>query len=238
MATFVLIHGAWHGGWCWRKVVPFLEQAGHTVIAPDLPSHGDDPTPAAEVTLQSYVDRVCEVLDAQEEPVVLVGHSMGGAVITQTAEARPDKIAALVYLTAFLLPNGGANIDIAGRDPSRPLPQNTVVAPDGKTTTVRREALKEIFYQDCSDEDVAYAADHLVPQSAEPRTAKMRTTPENFGRVRRVYIECTLDNALLPEAQKEMHTALPCERVISMEAGHSPFFSQPEALARHLMSII
>ena len=81
MATFVLIHGAWHGGWCWRKVVPHLEAAGHTVIAPDLPSHGDDPTPAAEVTLDDYVRRVCEILDAQDEPVVLVGHSMGGLLV-------------------------------------------------------------------------------------------------------------------------------------------------------------
>lgn len=74
MTTFVLIHGAWHGGWCWDKVVPLLEQAGHVAVAPDLPSHGADRTPVAEVTLDAYVARVCEILDAQPEPVVLLGH--------------------------------------------------------------------------------------------------------------------------------------------------------------------
>jgi pimeloyl-ACP methyl ester carboxylesterase len=81
MNTFVLIHGGCHGAWCWYKIIPRLEQLGHRVIAPDLPSHGRDKTPVSTVTLQSYVDAVCAILDAQREPVVLVGHSMGGGII-------------------------------------------------------------------------------------------------------------------------------------------------------------
>src|SRR5690242_4856292 len=106
MATFVMAHGAWHGGWCWTKVVPLLERAGHAAIAPDLPGHGADTTPAREVTLQAYTDRVCQVALAQAEPVVLVGHSMGGLVISQAAEQCPEAMRTLVYITAFLLPNG------------------------------------------------------------------------------------------------------------------------------------
>ena len=75
MSTFVLIHGARHGGWCWYKVVPLLEKRGHTVLAPDLPSHGRDKTSISDVSLQTYVDGVCQILDAQREPVILVGHS-------------------------------------------------------------------------------------------------------------------------------------------------------------------
>jgi len=78
MSTFVLIHGGCHGAWCWYKVVPALEKQGHTVIAPDLPSHGRDKTPVSAVTLQAYVDAVCSLIDVRREPVVLVGHSMGG----------------------------------------------------------------------------------------------------------------------------------------------------------------
>ncbi len=106
MSNYVLIHGAWHGAWCWDKVVPLLEKEGHKVEAPDLPGHGNDKTPIPEISLQAYADRVCEILDAQSEPVILVGHSMGGVVITQAAENRPEKIKKLVYLTAFLLQNG------------------------------------------------------------------------------------------------------------------------------------
>ncbi len=106
MSTFVLIHGAAHGGWCWYKVVPLLEKHGHTVLAPDLPGHGKDKTPVADVTLQLYVDSVCKLLDAQREPVILVGHSMGGGIITQVAEERPERIKWLVYLAAALPRNG------------------------------------------------------------------------------------------------------------------------------------
>lgn len=237
MATFVLIHGAWHGAWCWYKVAPLLEAKGHTVVTPDLPGHGDDPTPVGEVTLDAYVKRVCDVIDAQADPVILLGHSMGGIVITQTAEERPDRIRSLVYLTAFLLPNGESISGRADRDPNSLLARNIVLSEDRMSTTVRSEVLKEIFYQDCPDEDVALAQRRLVPQANAPRGTPMHTTDANFGRVPRVYIECTADNALPPALQRELYTQLPCRQVITMDSGHSPFFSQPEALARHLVSL-
>jgi len=237
LATYVLIHGAWHGGWCWDKVVPLLEKAGHKVKAPDLPGHGEDKTPTSSVTLQVYTDRVCRVLDGQSEPVVLVGHSMGGIVITQSAEYRPAKIGPLVYLTAFLLRNGESLLQVAQGDAEALVLPNLVMAEDQSYATVRDEAIREAFYGDCSDEDVARAKSLLVPQAAAPFATPMSTTPENFGRVPRVYIECLRDRAISPSAQKAMYTALPCRKVISMDTDHSPFFSAPEELAGHLMSL-
>ena len=101
MSTFVLIHGAWHGAWCWKKIIPLLEKEGHNVEAPELPGHGNHKVPIAEISLQLYVDYVCQVIDSQSEPVILVGHSLGGCTISQAAENRPEKIKALVYLSAF-----------------------------------------------------------------------------------------------------------------------------------------
>src|SRR5450759_3496618 len=92
MSTYVLIHGSWHGAWCWYKIIPILEQAGHKAIALDLPGHGRDWTAARDVSMQSYVESFCNILDAQPEPVILVGHSRGGIVISQAAEHRPEKI--------------------------------------------------------------------------------------------------------------------------------------------------
>lgn len=107
MSTYVLVHGAWHGQWCWDKVAPLLRQAGHKVVAFDLPAHGqEDKTPLSEVTFDLYVQRTCEVLAAQAEPVILVGHSSGGAVISGIAERSPMKIEKLVYLTAYLIRDG------------------------------------------------------------------------------------------------------------------------------------
>ena len=116
MSTYLLIHGAWHGGWCWRSVAPLLEARGHRVLAPDLPGHGDDRTPAAAVTLRSYTDRICEIAGAQTEPVILAGHSMGGVAITQAAENCPQYIGALVYVCAFLPRNGDSAMVWASQD--------------------------------------------------------------------------------------------------------------------------
>src|SRR5215472_7271788 len=112
MNTLVLVHGGGHGAWAWDKVVPLLHEQGHRVIAPNLPGHGDG-RPIGHQTLATYTQRIIEYLDDEPEPVILVGHSMGGLTISQVAEERPDKISALVYLAAFLLGNGQSLSDIS-----------------------------------------------------------------------------------------------------------------------------
>lgn len=239
MARFVLIHGAWHGAWCWYKIIPRLRQQGHQVAAPDLPGHGIDRTPANRVSMRSYTDRVCQVLDESDEPAILVGHSMGGIVITQTAEYLPEKISKLVYVAAFLMPNGRSLFDEAHTHDTSLVPPNMVFDEDDPAYVgIRREAAKETFYADCSDEDLTLALSLLTPQPQSPLMAAMETTDAGFGRVPRVYIEATRDRAITPDVQKRMHTELPCEQVISMDASHSPFFSQPEALANHLLTLV
>lgn len=237
MSTFLLIHGAWHGSWCWDKVAPLLEAAGHTVMAPDLPGHGGDPMPTADVTLDTYTDRVCDYLDAAAEPVVLVGHSMGGLVISQAAERRPDRIRTLVYLTAFLLRDGEFLLQIAPNDPDGIVIPNLVMSDDEISATVKDEAIRDAFYGDCTDADVASAKSLLVPQAAAPFATPLSLTDGNFGRVKRVYIECTADRTISIGVQRQMQQALPCDKVITMDTSHSPFFSAPEALAGHLLSL-
>lgn len=105
--TYILVHGAWYGGWCWYKVAPLLEAKGYQVMAIDLPGYGNDSTPAAIVTLDDYVSKVAETAHSVKGKVVLVGHSMGGAVISQASELLgPEKVEKLVYLDAFLLKDG------------------------------------------------------------------------------------------------------------------------------------
>lgn len=237
MSIYILIHGAWHGGWCWDKVVPLLEEKGHRVVAPDLPGHGNSKVPISEVSLQAYTDHVCEILDDQAEPVILVGHSMGGVVISQVAEYRPEKVKTLVYLTALLLQNGESLLQALRQQRDALLLPNLIMSEDRSYSTIKNEAVKELFYGDCSDEDVERAKIFLCPQAESPVATPIKTSGCKFGRVPRVYIECLNDQALIPSLQKKMYSALPCNKVIPMSTSHSPFFSAPVELVNHLLSL-
>ena len=237
MSRFVLVHGGFVGGWLWEKVVPILEDAGHQVETPDLPGHGDDQTPIPEVSLQGYADRISEVLDAQPEPAILVGQSMGGVVISQAAEQRPDKVALLVYVGTYLLRDGETLFSAAEKDTEALVFPNLEMSEDGSSATFREDAIGEVFLHDCSDEDVEKAKSRFRPQAVAPLATPVSLTEENFGRIPRVYIETLNDRAISPWLQKEMYERMPCEKVISMDTGHAPFYAAPEELAGHLASL-
>ena len=86
MATFILVHGACHGGWCWEKVVPLLQQHGHTAVTPDMPGGGNDQTPAHKIDLPLYAKKVIDLIDAAPSKPVVVGHSMGGLVAARAVQ--------------------------------------------------------------------------------------------------------------------------------------------------------
>ena len=185
--------------------------------------------------MQDYADRVVSVIDEQSEPVVLVGHSMGGIVVSLAAEARPDRIKKLVYVTGFLLQDGETLLSVAETDEEAIVLPNLVPSEDGNSFTVRN--IKDVFYGDCSDEDVERATPRLVPEPAFAFATPVSVKENSFGRVPRAYVECVLDRAIGITAQKAMHERLQCETVISMQTSHSPFFSAPEELVGHLVSL-
>jgi pimeloyl-ACP methyl ester carboxylesterase len=242
MSTYLLIHGDWHGGWCWNRIAPLLRQAGHHVLAPDLPGHGQDRTPLSALTPQSSLHFLLELLDAQDEQVILVGHSSGGVLLTLLAEQRPEKIKLLVYLSAFLLPPGVWPRALAGQDTESLLPSALLVDQERRVVTVKPEAAREVFYADCTDEDAAWATSLLVPEPLRmkaPEEMPPQSMPANIPEISlpKVYISCLQDRALGPLLQQKMYTATPCQKVYTLPTSHSPFLSAPDQLAACLLDL-
>ena len=237
MTTFVLIHGAFAGGWSWDPVREAIKQAGHEVITPDLPSQGDDQTPLSEITLDSYRDRVIEVLDRQTQPVVLAGHSLAGISISQAAEYRPDKIKVLVYVAAFLLPNGSSPRHFWERQPIQsPVISHCDVSGDG-VVTFRKEHLADIIYNTSAAAAVEKAARLQRPMARKPLGTPLQLSAENFGRVPRIYFEALEDKAIPIEFQRRMLQAMPCDKVVTFATDHMPMASAPEQFANELLAL-
>ena len=235
--TFVLIAGAWHGAWCWQKIVPLLEAQGHRVRTPELPATGADHSDPAAVSLESWARFVADAVGAEPEPVILVGHSRGGVIISRAAEIVPEKMRGLVYLSAYLLPAGGTLAESARADHDSLVPPNMVPAAGGITCNLRGSVVRDALFGLCADADYEYALTRMRPEPLKPLVTPLRVSEQRFGRVPRTYIECSQDRTITLAAQRRMQAALPCDPVLALASDHSPFFSQPAALAEMLGSL-
>lgn len=214
--------------------MPLLEAQGHRVVAPDLPSTGADRTDPATVTLASWTKFVTDLVLRQPGRVTLVGHSRAGAIISQVAEAIPERLERLVYLAAYLLPDGRSVAAVAREDADSLLPANMVPAASGITCTVRPDVVGEAFYAQCSATAREFAVARLSPEPLKPLATAVRISAQRFGAVPRVYVETTRDRTISLVAQRRMQAALPCDPVFTLESDHSPFLSAPDALAQLL----
>jgi len=237
MATFILVHGALHGGWCWSRLVPLLESQGHRVLAPDLPGMGADPTPLSEVTLSTWAAFIARRSREAGEPVILVGHSRGGTVISEAAELAPQSMLGLIYLAALLLPAGGKAFEAAVAQEARRASGSAAGASDEISLRVEPEAARALFYNRASPEDAMWASARLCPEPIAPNVTPLTVSGDRWGRLPRAYIECLDDQAVPIGLQRSMQAALPCDPVVTMDSDHSPFLSAPRALAAHLADI-
>jgi len=237
MKTFILIHGSWHSAWNWHKVVPLLEKRGHRAIAIDLPGMGRDKTPIQDVKMKTTVEKICSLIDSIDGKVILVGHSKNGIMISQVAEYRPGKIEKLVYLAAYLVPNGKCQKEYSVQDVDGLLKPYVTMFDELNAHTLQPEIYKEGLYADCDNDITELAKLLLSHEPVESAITPLQLTDENFGSVPRIYIECTEDRAVTPFIQRKMYTETPCEKVYSLPTSHSPFFSRPGELTDILCKI-
>jgi len=231
MTTFGLVHGGWHGAWCWELLTPLLEHAGHVVVTMDLPC--DDPS----ADLDAYADVVCQTLDGSGDDVILVGHSLGGHTIPLVAARRP--VRHLVYLCSVVPRIGSSLMDQVADDPdmSNPgfLPALGVDGHNRQIWTDLGLARKHLF-ADCDDATADAAIERLRPQALHLMTLMYPLT--EFPAVGCTYIVCT-DDQMVPAAwSKRVARDRLGADLIELPGSHSPFLSRPQALADALIGIV
>jgi pimeloyl-ACP methyl ester carboxylesterase len=223
--TYVLIHGAWGGEWCWRDVGSELTRRGAIWTALDLPSStlGAHPT----TYLADDAREVSEIARL-EGPVVLVGHSYGGAVITEAAPDIPN-LERLIYVAA-LVPELGQSASELARSGPRTLLDEAIEV-HGDVLGINRELAAKALYHDCPDDVAQWATSQLSTQTIasfrSPRGAYDVDVPS-------YYIKCTNDRAIDPELQELMSAR--CNEVATLESGHTPLLSQPHTLCDLVLS--
>ena len=221
MADFLLVHGSCHGAWCWRDLIPALKALGHSARAIDMPSHGSDPTPIADVTLEGCRDAV---LSASTPHTIIVGHSWGGYPISAAAETKPDAMRALVYLCAYVPQDGLSMVEMRKRSPRQTIHDAVEKSADGLSYSAKPDLVHDLFYHDCSTETVLYALARLCPQAIAPQD-----TPLPLA-----YIRATDDHTIPTEYEEQMSHIAPIDLRATINSSHSPFFSHP----RHLAEIL
>lgn len=236
---FILIHGGFHGAWCWRHVISELECLGHEALALDLPGHG-----ARRAEPSTLENRGAAIVDILQPNDVLVGHSGGGFDITLAANAAPDRVGHLIYLAAGLpiegqplvRATGGAN-DTGNVDRLNETIPSTVLrqTSDGRLAWIDRDAAAALFYHDCPSETVDWAFARFSPAPPEILLDPVSLPGFWAAELPRSYILCLQDRALpFSTAMKFAGRLGVVPHFIN--SSHSPFFSQPRELASLLVA--
>ena len=228
MTTFALVHGAWHGAWCWERLLAPLADRGHGAIAVDLP--GDDP----DAGLDTYADIVAAFLAPVEDDVVVVGHSLNGLVLPHVAARRP--VAMLVYLCGLVPLEGKSLSDqLAGSTlPILTFTERPEHDAEGRSHWPDPEAARRGLYPDLSDEDAAWAIPNLRPQA---QTTQREPHPSGLPGGPAASIVGSHDGAVNPEWSRVVARERLGVTPVELDAGHFPMITCPEALAGALDAV-
>jgi len=226
-----LVHGAWQAPYVWDSVQADLVKNGDKVIVVELPGHGSDTTASYRLSLDVYRDNVINAIPETDSNVILVGHSMGGMVITSVAEKIPNKIRKLVYIGAFLPATGQALTDLAYSDPGSQLGPLLIPSADQLTLDVKPDSLTYLFINDGSPAVKDLVLNNYRAEPAIPFANKVTLTNEGFGSVNKVYIKTLKDVVISPALQDRMIAAAGIKTVYTVNTSHSPFLAEPHTVS-------
>ena len=228
----VLVHGAWFGAWCWEPVEEVLAKFAVDVAAVDLPGRPGNPMPLENVTLEGWVDYLEYVVEGLAGPSIVVGHSLAGAALTMLGERRPELIDQLVYVAAFLLRTGESATDVIRGDRRTQVHTARKMAVDLRSSTLEPTLISSILCNGCPEDAKVAVQANVVPESTIIAQTKVDWTEDRFGTITRTYVMCERDRVIDPLVQRQMVAAVGCDKVHSLDTGHSPFLSRPRELGR------
>ncbi|HEY4197590.1 MAG TPA: alpha/beta fold hydrolase, partial [Mucilaginibacter sp.] len=204
--NYVLVHGAWQAPYVWDAVKATLINEGNNVTVVELPGHGNDNTAPSTITLNLYRDKVMDAISKINGKVILVGHSLGGMIISSVAEKIPAKIEKLVYLAAYLPTSGQSLFSLATSDPASQLgiTGNLIFQNGGLTVDVKQDQIVNIFIPDGSAQVQNLVLQNYRSEPGIPLQDTVTLTAANFGSVQKIYIKTLLDRVVSPSLQDRM----------------------------------
>lgn len=237
--VFILVHGAFQDASGWAPVSEALKAQGYESIAVEWAGRGGDKTPFKDITMTQYREAVIDVIKKQDQPVILVGHSFGGMVISSVAEAIPENIKTLIYLGAYLPRNDDNLLSLSGLDKYSVLGQtgNFVVSADFTSASVPSEVFPTAFCPDCNPDQLKTVAASQLDEPLGPPNEKLVLTDKNFGAVNKAYIMTSQDVVVSPQLQALMLSFTPVDKVYAVNAGHAAYVTVPDQLAAILIKI-
>jgi len=233
---FILIHGAWHGGWCWDGVIAKLKKAGHTAEAPTLPGHNPEED-RSNIGLNDYVDKIVNLLKQQTDSVVLVGHSSAGFLLQEAAPKAAEKISHLIFINAFILPNGKSQFDLVPPEVSEGMTAAAKASPDN-CVPVDEGFVRNMLMAGEPTEKQDALVSRLVPQPLAIFTTPVDT--HNFEKltIPKSVVFCKADASLPPGAYLNMAQVLGEHKLIEVEGGHETLFTNPGVVAEALQQAL
>jgi pimeloyl-ACP methyl ester carboxylesterase len=233
---FVLIHGAWHGGWCWEGVIKELKKSGHTAEAPTMPGHNPDDN-RSEIKFENYVAKIVDVLDRQAAPAILVGHSSAGFLMQSAAPKVPDKIAQLIFLNAFILPDGKCQFDLVPPEASEGMTAAATASPDNSVPVIEDFVRNQLMGGESTEMQDALIS-RLVPQPIAIFTTPVSTVDFDELTIPKTVLFCKDDASLPPGAYLAMAQGLDDYNLIEVAGSHEALFTNPGAVAQGLIQAL
>jgi pimeloyl-ACP methyl ester carboxylesterase len=233
---FVLLHGAWHGGWCWEGVIKELEKRGHTAEAPTMPGHNPDDD-RANIQFEDYVNKILAVLNRQETPCVLVGHSSAGFLMQAAAPRVTKKIERLIFLNAFILPDGKCQFELVPPEASEGMTAAANVSPDNCVPIIEDFVRNQLMGGESAEMQDALI-NRLVPQPIAIFTTPVSTQEFDNLTIPRSVVFCKEDASLPPGAYLGMARDLGEYKLVEVTGSHEALFTNPGVVAEGLIEAL